>query len=74
MWIGMKQWAVVVGVKQQQMLPAIGVVLGVVDVEHQPARRSREAIAEQRDHCRRAAQLLKARHGRLGTQISAALG
>lgn len=70
-----------VSVEQRQLLPAVGAVLGVIDVEHQPARRLGEAVAEQRDHRRHhalerdpAGQVLQPGHGRLRAQVDAALG
>ena len=73
--------AVVVGMEQRQLLLAVNPVLGVVDVEHDPARHLREAVAEQLDHRGHHAlergwlgQVLQSAHRRLRAQIGAALG
>ena len=73
--------AVVVGMEQRQLLLAVHPVLGVVDVEHDPARHLLEAVAEQLDHGRhhalergRPGQVLQPAHRRLRAQIGAALG
>jgi hypothetical protein len=44
--------AVVGGVPQRELLAAVHLVLGVVDVEQDTARHSIEAVAEQLDHRR----------------------
>ena len=66
--------AVVIGVEQRELLTAVNPVLGVVDVEQDALGDLFEAVAEQLDHRRhhalerdRAGQVLKPRHGRLGT-------
>ena len=46
-----KAAAVVVGMEQRQLLLAMLPVLGVVDVEHDPARHLREAVAERLARC-----------------------
>jgi hypothetical protein len=81
MWIGQETAAVVVGVEQRQLLAAVDPVFGIVDVEHDPLRHLREAVAEQLDHRRhhalerdRSGQVLEPAHGRLGAEIGAALG
>ena len=68
------------GVEQRQLLPAVHPVLGVVDVEHDPARHLLEAVAEQLDHGRhhplerrRARQVLQPADGRLRAQIGPGL-
>jgi hypothetical protein len=73
--------AVVVGVEQRELLAAIDPVRGVVDVEHEASGQVVEAVAEQLDHGRhhalerdRAGQVLEPAHGRLGAQVSRALG
>ena len=66
--------------EQRQLLVAVDPVLGIVDVEHDPARHVFEALAEQLDHRRhhalerpRAGQVLEPADGRLRAQIGAAL-
>ena len=69
------------GVEQRQLLAAVNLVLGIVDVEHEASRHLGEAVAEQLDHRRhhalqrdRSGQVLEPRDGRLRAQIGAALG
>ena len=71
---------VVEGVEQRELLVAVHRVAGLVDVEHDRRRRDREGAAEDVDQGGRQARHLSARgrvlepaHGRLGTQIAAAL-
>ena len=66
--------AVVMCIEERELLLPVGAVLGVVDVEHDASGHLFEAVAEQLDHRRhhalerdRAGQVLKPRHGRLGT-------
>ena len=73
--------AVVVRVEQRELLPAVGPVLGVVDVEHDAPGHLFEAVAEQLDHRRhhalerdRAGQVLQPADGRLRTQVCPRLG
>ena len=73
--------AVMIGVEQAELLPAIGAILGIVDIEDDPAGRGRKAVAEQLDHRRhhalqrdRAWQILQPGHGRLRAEIAAGLG
>jgi hypothetical protein len=47
-----KAAAVVVRIKERQLLAAVNPVLGIVDVEQQASRHRLEAVAEQLDHCR----------------------
>ena len=69
---------VVVGVEERELLAAVDPVLGVVDVEHDPARHLGEAVAEQLDHGRHhplerrdRGQVLEPAHGRLRAQVRA---
>jgi hypothetical protein len=69
------------GMEQRQPLAAVNPIFGIVDVEHHAARHVVEAVAEQLDHRRhhalqsdRAGQVLEPAHGRLGAQVSRALG
>ena len=71
--------AVVMGVEQRELLPAVDPVLGVVDVEHDAPGHLFEAVAEQLDHRRhhalerdRAGQVLQPADGRLRAQIGPA--
>jgi hypothetical protein len=73
---GLEAAAVMMRVEHGKLLLAVGPVLGVVDVEHDAPGHLFEAVAEQLDHRRhhalerdRTGQVLKPRHGRLGTQI-----
>jgi len=57
-----------VRIEQGELLLAVGTVLGVVDIEHDPSRHLAEAVAEQLDHRRhhalerdRAGQVLQPR-------------
>jgi len=45
-----KAAAVVVGMEQGQLLTAVNPILGIVDVEHDPARHLVKAITEEPDH------------------------
>ena len=72
--------AVVVGMKQRQLLAAMDAILGVVDVEHDAARDLGEARAEQIDHGRHhplqrgcGRQVLEPGHGRLRAQFGSGL-
>ncbi len=72
---GQEAVAVVVGVEQRQLLPAMGFVPAVVDVEHDAPRQRAPAVAEQVDHRRHHARhrdlrrrVLQPRHGRLRAQ------
>ena len=73
--------AVVVRVEQGKLLPAVGPILGVIDVEHDAPGHLFEAVAEQLDHRRhhalerdRTGQVLQPRHGRLRTQVCPRFG
>jgi hypothetical protein len=72
--------AVVMRVEQRELLPAIGAILGVIDVEHDAPRHRLEAVAEQFDHRRhhplergRAGQVFEPADGRLRAQIRSGL-
>ena len=76
-----KAAAVVVGMEQGQLLTAVNPILGIVDVEHDPARHLVEAVTEEPDHRshhalerRWTGQVLQPTHGRLRAQLLAALG
>jgi hypothetical protein len=67
-------------VEQRELLPAMHLVLGVVDVEHDAFGNLREAVAEQVDHRRhhalerdRAGQVFQPADGGLRAQIGAAV-
>jgi hypothetical protein len=67
--------------EQRKLLAAVNPILGVVDVEHDPARHLGETVAEQLDHRRhhplqrdRPRQVLEPAHGWLGAQLGVALG
>jgi hypothetical protein len=71
---GQEAPAVVMRVEQRELLTAMHLVLGVVDIEHDALRHLGEAVAEQLDHGSHhplqrggAGQVLKPRHGRLRT-------
>ena len=73
--------AVVMGMEQGQLLAAVNPILRIVDVEHDPARHLREAVAEQVHHRGHhplerggGGQVLQPAHRRLRAQIRAALG
>ena len=68
------------GVEQRQLLVAVHRVAGVVDIQRDRRRRGREGAAEEVDQGGRQARHLDPRrrvlqpaHGRLGTQVAAAL-
>ena len=48
----LKAAAVVIGVEQRELLPAVNPVLGVVDIEHDAPGDLLEAVAEHLDHRR----------------------
>ena len=71
---------IVVGVEQRHLLAAVHRIAGIVDVEGDRRRRGGEAAAEDVDQGGRHARhfdagrrVLQPTHGRLGTQVAAAL-
>jgi hypothetical protein len=73
--------AVIMRVKQRELLPAVHFVFGVVDVERDAFGNLGEAVAEQVDHRRhhagerdRAGQVLQPADGGLRAQVGAAVG
>ena len=76
-----KRAVIVMGVEQGELLMAMNAIQGVVDIEDDPPRDNREAVAVELDHGVHHArkrdpvgQVLETAHGRLRAEVSAAFG